>query len=378
MARRITIFNQDSGYLMIDLANAYLEAGWQVRLVTGRLVVREKALKEGIRVVRVARYRRGSLLQRLVTWSVAALQMLVVAWTRCRGDHLILVSNPPLTTLLPILLDNHCTLLIYDVYPDAISEMGVLEPGSWIISVWRKACKIAFKKARRIITITESMRVLLQGYVVSKRVEVVPIWSDTGSLRPIAKEVNPFITQHKFAGKLVVMYSGNLGRAQGVDVLIEVARRVPDPRVQFVVVGDGERKAHIRELTRRFQLKNFLVLPYQPASVFPYSLAAADIGVVTQSQRGARVSVPSKAFSLMAAGVALLGIAAPGSELAGMIGRHLNGQCFTEDQVDEMASFVVRLAEREHELLLYKERSVAAAEEYGFESIARIISQPDV
>ena len=47
MSKAITIINQDSGYLMIDIANAYAEAGYEVSLIAGRLVERNTPFEPG-------------------------------------------------------------------------------------------------------------------------------------------------------------------------------------------------------------------------------------------------------------------------------------------------------------------------------------------
>ena len=61
---------------MIDLANAYIEAGYKVTLVAGRLVQRDKPLAEKIQFKKIVRYNRTSTIKRLFTWSWGAIQIL--------------------------------------------------------------------------------------------------------------------------------------------------------------------------------------------------------------------------------------------------------------------------------------------------------------
>ena len=154
----ITFINQDSGYLMIDIINYYSSAGYDCSLITGRLNVRNTPLNPKVRIEKIIKYNRTTTFNRLGTWLIGFLQIWFRLITRHRTHDLFIVSNPPFAPLLSLLVRNSCKLMIFDVFPDALSELGYLSDKSIIIKCWRLANKKAFAKAADIFTISESMK----------------------------------------------------------------------------------------------------------------------------------------------------------------------------------------------------------------------------
>jgi hypothetical protein len=221
--KRIVFINQDSGYLMIDIVNAFSEAGNRCILITGRLNERDIPLCQTARIERIIQYDRTTVLKRLWTWIIGFIQIWLKVVFKFRSDCLFIVSNPPFAQLLPLIVRNKFKILIFDVYPDALSELGYLSETSLIVKLWKKANKKVFARAEAIFTITESMKLLLQNYSGNKIIRVVPVWTDNKFLKPIEPDNNPFIKKHNLSGKFIVLYSGNIGLAGDVDVLIDIA-----------------------------------------------------------------------------------------------------------------------------------------------------------
>lgn len=150
--KRIAIINQDSGYLMIDIANEYHKKGYETTLVAGRIVQRDVVLNKGIKVWKILRYNRSSTIKRLLSWIGGTIQILFLIWFKFRNMHLLIVSNPPLAPLLSLLANNRYSLLIFDVYPDALADYGFVKRDSMIVKMWTKANKKAYKHAFRVYT----------------------------------------------------------------------------------------------------------------------------------------------------------------------------------------------------------------------------------
>ena len=93
--KKILIINQDSGYLMIDIANAYLKKGYIVDLIEGRLVQRNIKLDENVKWSKIISYNRSGNFKRIYTWLVATIQIVFKIWFYCRDYELFIVSNPP-------------------------------------------------------------------------------------------------------------------------------------------------------------------------------------------------------------------------------------------------------------------------------------------
>jgi len=368
----LVIINQDSGYLMIDIANAAASVEISCTLIAGRLVLRNEPLISTVRISKILCYDRRTTLNRLATWSIAFLQIWFLISFKYRSNHLLIVSNPPFAPLLPLFCSNRFSLLIYDVYPDSLVESGIFASKSWLIRLWRSANCRVFKRAERIFTITEGMKQVLQQYADEKPINVVSVWTDNTFLQPVSKESNPFIKKHRLENKFVVLYSGNLGYSHDIETIIDLAACVEDPDILFLIIGDGDQKQMVKEKIRTMGLRNCRMLPFQPASELPYSLSSADVAIVTLGRQASRLSVPSKTYNYMSVGSALLCIAEKNSDLAQLIEHFKIGESFSADQLKEMKDFLNEMKNNSVRLEIIRKNALAASSKFTSDN-AKII-----
>ena len=336
----ITIINQDSGYLMIDIANAFVEKGHDVRLVAGRVVGRNIPLHESVKRTKIIQYKRESTFSRLYTWILGTIQILFLIWFKFPKDRLLIVSNPPLAPLLTVFCRNRVDILIYDVYPDALHEMDIISSQHFIVKMWSYFTEKAFRKADRIITITHGMKSVLNKYASGKNIEVIPLWSDTNFLKPIPKPENKFIKKNKLSNKFIILYSGNIGVSSNVNTIVDLAKNTESQDIMYVIIGEGARKSQIVSRIESENILNCMVLPWQDACMLKYSLAAADISIVTSTQKGTSLSVPSKLFSILAVGSPVLCFSTKGSELEAIIKKHRFGKSFLPESLNKAIQFI--------------------------------------
>jgi len=338
--RRIVFINQSAGYLTIDIINQFLEAGHKCDLITGLLVERNRSIGEAVKVRNIIRYNNTTQIRRIITWGYATIQIFFIALFKYRNAHLFFFTNPPSAILTTILLPNSYSLLIFDVYPEAITELGVLKRSSLIIKLWKSANRLIYRRASDIFTITEGMRELISSYPTKKPIEVVNLWADSEFLHRLPNEKNPFIAKYGLTGKFIVLYSGKIGYTSDVEVLCDVANTIDNDEVRFVIIGDGARRKQIDERIISSGLKTITLLPWQDVSLLPFTLSAADIGVVILSKAASRLSIPSKTFSLLAMGTPVLGIAGDDSDLNIMINHYHIGKCFLPEDINGIVQFI--------------------------------------
>lgn len=103
--KSILLVNQSSGYLMVDIVNAFVDSGKfdKVELFAGEIHIRPSVPDKSVHVIKTVKYNKNSTLRRLLSWTGAFLHLLFVVWFRGRNCELFLVSNPPLTTFVPLL-----------------------------------------------------------------------------------------------------------------------------------------------------------------------------------------------------------------------------------------------------------------------------------
>jgi glycosyltransferase involved in cell wall biosynthesis len=192
-------------------------------------------------------------------------------------------------------------------------------------------------------------------------------------LRPIKKESNKFVHQHNLAEKFVVMYSGNLGYTHDVEVLVDLAAKIKDKDIQIIIIGEGDKREILQKKIVDSKLDNCTLLPFQSAEDLPFSLASADIAVVTLGKDASKLSIPSKTYNLMSVGAPLLCIAEENSELNNLIGRYQIGQCFRAYQLEAMYDFIMELKQSPQKHKLYASNSLKASKDFGPENIYKFI-----
>ncbi len=365
--KEIVFINQNTGYLMIDIINAK-GGDWKKSIISGKIIPRNKQLDSNIFVSKIITYDRSSSLKRIFTWIWGFLQILFLVKFKYKKAELFIVTNPPFATFLPLFCKNKFSLLVYDIYPDAFVQYGILNKQSKLIKYWENTNKKIYPKAQNIYTLSNGMKSLLSSYVNEAKISVVPIWTDNTFLKPIPKHENEFILKNNLQNKFIVMYSGNLGFSHDVEIIPEIAKIIAIPEIEFLIIGDGDKKLLIEQKIKDYQLTNCQLLPWQETEMLPFSLAAADLSIVTLGKEASLLSVPSKTFNIMSVGTPLLCIASQKSELANLVNTNKAGKIFDANQLEEIKNFILQLFNNKNLLEEYKYNSLLTSKLFGPEN----------
>lgn len=365
--KRILLVNQSSGYLMVDIVNAFVNSGKydKVELFAGEIHIRPSVPDKSVHVIKTVKYNKNSTLKRLLSWTGAFFHLLFVVWFRNRNCELFLVSNPPLTTFIPLFTRKKYSILIYDLYPDSLFSQGFVKRDSFVARWWSKKNRKVFAQAKNVFTISDDMKRTVAQYVDEEKIKVVYNWAHNEHLTPVEKTGNTFLKQLQLEDKFIVLYSGNMGMTHDIDVLVDVANALKEnQKIHFLFIGEGAKKAIIEQKIADYQLQNCRVLPFQPLEVLPYSMGAADIAVVTTDANQTGLSVPSKTYSYLSVGAVLLCLADKKSELGRMVVENNVGECFNRDEVTEMTAFIQDMASHSDKLNQFKNNSRALSMDY--------------
>jgi glycosyltransferase involved in cell wall biosynthesis len=114
----------------------------------------------------------------------------------------------------------------------------------------------------------------------------------------------------------VCLHAGNMGFKQGLSNIVECARlaAIAEPRLLFVLIGDGSQRPLLESHARRYRLSNLWFLPVQPTELFSGMLAAADVLLINQRSSVTDMSLPSKLTSYFASGRPIVAAVSPNSE----------------------------------------------------------------
>ena len=342
---KLVIINQAANYLTIGFANAFNKRFDEVALITGSVHTQGEELDDSIDVTYINRWQERPAWKKGASYLLAMARMWLLLLTRFRRYEVFFVSVPPMGYLLNLVLPHRFSMVIWDVYPDILRITGTSE-SHLVFRAWSALNRRSFRKAWRVFTISEPMADVLSKYLDRSRLIVKPIWSIFQENARVSDDSNPFVDTHGLDGRFVVQYSGNIGVTHNVEALIDIAERLKDDkRILFQVIGRGPRQPYIERLIDERNLQNVQMLPFQSDEMFPFSLSAANLGVVILHESVGRGSVPSKAYNLMSFGIPALYIAAADSELARYTERFGHARCFTADELDEIVRFISCLAD---------------------------------
>jgi glycosyltransferase involved in cell wall biosynthesis len=191
-----------------------------------------------------------------------------------------------------------------DLNPDQVTVLGKAGPRNPLVLLMKWLNRSIMSRASEVVVLDRYMAERIQGqYRIGGRLTVLPPWPHETALSGTKSESNPFSVEHNPEGRFVVMYSGNHSVASPVTTLLQAALQLQhDPRILFMFVGGGHGKQEVDEAIARLKPTNIKSLPYQPLDAIKYSLAAADIHVVTLGTEMPGIIHPCKVYGAMAVG----------------------------------------------------------------------------
>lgn len=234
--------------------------------------------------------------------------------------NVILVVEPPLFCApTSLLVSRFCRayswLHVQDFEVDAAFDLGVLSSPR-LRRLVLKAESWLMSKFDRVSTISTQMIKRLEAKSVSSDKQILfPNWVDNERIYPIGSP-SEFRGQLGIsASDIVFLYSGNMGEKQGLEIIIEAARRlVVHKNIVFVMCGQGAAYSRLRDLADG--LKNIHWLALQPLDKLNDLLNMADVHLLPQRADAADLVMPSKLAGMLASGRPVLATALEGTQIA--------------------------------------------------------------
>jgi glycosyltransferase involved in cell wall biosynthesis len=152
---------------------------------------------------------------------------------------------------------------------------------------------------------------------LTDKTHLIHVWSDDRKIKPVEKKENPFVEKWNLDGKFVVSYSGNMGRFHDMETIIYATQHLKKyTDIHFLFIGEGYKKRWMKEFAIKWKLTNCQFRTYVNRNDLGLSLACANVGLVSLSRGQEGLSVPSKTFGILAAGVPAIAIMSQTSEIS--------------------------------------------------------------
>jgi colanic acid biosynthesis glycosyl transferase WcaI len=233
----------------------------------------------------------------------------------------------PLTLFIGKSAGAACWLHVQDFEVDAAFELGLLPAQGPVHDGALRIEKFFTFAFDRVSGISSRMvdRALAKG-IPAGHVVLFPNWVDVDTiypLDPVANRSNSFRRElaSRIPGiedKIILLYSGNMGAKQGLELLAPLAHSfVADSRVHFVFCGDGAFRSRLEALVSGHP--NVTLLPLQPLERLNDLLNSADIHLLPQRASAADLVMPSRLSAMLASGRPVIATAHPGTQVAQVV-----------------------------------------------------------
>ena len=349
--------------ILADLATGLAAQGWQVTVIASRLrydggerlAARESHAGVSIHRVATTRFGRSALVGRAIDYASFYLTATVAAARILRrGDILVAKTDPPLlqVPLAPVawLRGARQVNWMQDVYPELAVALGMPRLAGWPGRVLTGLRTRSIGGSAATVAIGARMKeTLVAAGAQASQIAEIHNWGDDTVLAAPDHSAGLREAWGYSGERLVVGYSGNLGRAHELDTMLSAARILADTAapVDLLFIGGGA----LRDRLSAAALPNVALRPYQPRTELPRSLAVADLHWLSLRPELEGLIVPSKFYGTAASGRPILFIGDPDGEVARLIGRHDCGWSFRPGEGEAVAALLGDLAGNRQTLL---------------------------
>ena len=223
-------------------------------------------------------------------------------------------------------------LYVQDLWPENLEAVGGIH-NKRILNHYRKMADKLYAACTKVLATSPSFVETIRERVTDQ--DKVVYWPQYAE--EIYKPVeNPAPAEIPDDGRFKIIFTGNVGTAQGLDILPKVARLVDD--VLFVIVGDGRYKEQLMQECADVKEK-FLFISRQPAQRIPELLCSCDAAFVSFTDNPLfNKTIPAKLQSYMACGMPIL--ASASGETERIINEAGCGVCCESGDADALASAI--------------------------------------
>ncbi|MBU1811362.1 MAG: glycosyltransferase family 4 protein [Candidatus Omnitrophica bacterium] len=271
---------------------------------------------------------------------------LLVSLFLLKKQDIIIANSPPLTIgiigyLLALRWGARSIYVVQELYPDIAISRGVIKQ-KILIDLARYLEKLVYRWNTRIVTITEQFKKTISTRgVLPGKISFIPNGVDCEFYCPLSKN-KAFLEANGLIGDFVVLYAGNIGLMQDWESVVFAAQHLSDYPIKFVVVGDGIRRKWLEDRIEQLNLKNIILIAYQPKQLMPLINASADITMIPMTRIGIKDGFPSKIYASFASAKPVIVSADIDSEMEQLIEISGCGRAVPPENNDAFCDAVLR------------------------------------
>ena len=226
-------------------------------------------------------------------------------------------------------------LIIRDIFPEWAVDMGLMGRGL-PYRFFDAVARYQYSVADVIGVQTPGNLAYFEKWrqLPGRTLEVLQNWLGEPAKKPCAIRVDATL----LAGRKVFVYAGNMGVAQGMDRVLDLAERLLHrPDVGFLFVGRGSDAARLKTTAQARGLSNVVFFDEIDPDEIPDLYAQCSVGIVALDPRHQSHNIPGKFLTYMQSGLPVLANVNAGNDLAALIRREQVGQVCESNDVEQLA-----------------------------------------
>ena len=358
-----------------DICIEWVKRGYKVTAITGipnypqgkyfdgyGLFRKRKEIYSGFEIVRIPLIPRGNNVVMLILnyLSFVVSGFFWALFTKIKADFVFIFEVSPMTQALPGVWYAKksripCYLYVQDLWPENVEIITGIKSKKIIGAIGHLVDYIYTHCTKIFTTSVSFMKSIEKRGVPVEKLEYWPQYAEDFYTPVQSSGATPEIPSD---GAFNIIFTGNIGSAQGLDILPKVAvllkERDLERKIRFNIVGDGRFKDTLIELVRTSDVKDmFNFIEKQPSRRIPELLAAGDAAFLCLVDSPLfAMTIPAKLQSYMACGIPI--IASAEGETVKIINEADAGLCSPAGSDSELADAIVQLsAETQEQLILY-------------------------
>jgi colanic acid biosynthesis glycosyl transferase WcaI len=353
---------RSASHLMQELAEELRDRGHAVTVATcqpqynlaentAKQVYAEDTLEAGIRVIRIHTLPHHKV--NFIVRGISQLSLPYIFWFKLKkylkgGIDAVVVYSPP----LPLWKLGHFVkkayaarfvLNIQDIFPQNAIDLGALR-NPMLIRFFERMEKAAYDHAD-VVTVhspSNGSFLLDKGRISSAKLVTLHNWVDVG-----AYDAPPcgdsFRKKLNLENAFIFFFGGVLGPSQGLDILVDAAKSIPDKEIVILLVGDGTEKERLVQRVQQGKLKNVVFYPFVTKEDYARLLNEIDVGLVCLTAKNKTPVVPGKILGYMAAKIPVLAFLNRESDGHQIIREACCGYSAVSDDAEKAAEMIMNI-----------------------------------
>jgi len=244
------------------------------------------------------------------------------------------IFHGPLVSALKRGSECKAYLIIRDIFPEWALDMGLMGPGP-AFQFFSAIARYQYSVADIIGVQSAGNRIYFDRWrrKPGRTLEVLENWLDS----PKQASCSVRLDCTALAGRKVFVYAGNIGVAQGLDIVLDLAERLAPRRdVGFLFVGRGSEVRRLSDSSKSRRLDNVLFLDEIDPDEIPDLYAQCSAGIVSLDHRHKSHNIPGKFLTYMQCGLPVLASLNPGNDLRKVIRSNEVGEVCESHRIDEL------------------------------------------